>query len=268
MTERGATSGDETARRLRLARDVFSPSVAARERVWTGINTRAALSSPSHLAKTAVTGAAGSRSRGSSGLARAATAAKGGLLIGMGFALGVWFAETRDREASPAPTVASSSEAATGFNTVASSTVASSTERAEAGDTSRPANEDSPTTSSLKTKRTQTASRGSSSVTVRSPTGAGFAEELALLQRAERALRANDGAVARSFVEELEARFPKTVWREERAAILVLAACALDETDAAREAHSFLERHPGSVYFDRIGSLCRLDADGTRRLGH
>jgi hypothetical protein len=66
---------------------------------------------------------------------------------------------------------------------------------------------------------------------------------------------------------------------------LVLAACALDEPDAAGGARVFLEQHARSVYFERIRALCRLDesrpaqdheaprapptsADGSRSRGH
>lgn len=105
----------------------------------------------------------------------------------------------------------------------------------------------------------------------------GFVEELGLLQRAERAIRGGDGTLARSFIADLEARFPKTTWREERAAILVLAACALAEPGAERDARAFLERRSGSVYLDRIRAVCRFDAlepesipsaDGSGSLGH
>jgi len=54
----------------------------------------------------------------------------------------------------------------------------------------------------------------------------GFAEELALLRRAERATRSGDALLARSLIAELDARFPKTALRQERAALLVLVACA------------------------------------------
>jgi hypothetical protein len=118
---------------------------------------------------------------------------------------------------------------------------------------------------------------GRAAVASSADTGERFAEELGLLQRAERAIRAGDGALARSFVAELEARFPKTLWQEERAAILVLAACALDEPGAEPAARTFLERHAGSVYFARIRALCRLGAlraeddpsrDGSASGGH
>jgi len=86
-----------------------------------------------------------------------------------------------------------------------------------------------------------------------------FQEELALLARAERAIRAGNATLARSFVAELEARFPKTALRQERAALLVLAACATGEPAAQTDAREFLGDHEQSVYVDRIRSMCELD---------
>jgi hypothetical protein len=67
-----------------------------------------------------------------------------------------------------------------------------------------------------------------------------------------------DGALARSFIRELDSRYPTTVWREERDAMLVLAGCSLDEADASERARAFLRRRDGSLYVERIVSLCRL----------
>lgn len=83
-----------------------------------------------------------------------------------------------------------------------------------------------------------------------------FAAELALLQRAERAIRSGEGVLARSFLRELEARFPHTMWRQERQALSLLAGCLLAEPDAAGRAREFLARHSDSVYVDRIQALC------------
>jgi hypothetical protein len=102
-------------------------------------------------------------------------------------------------------------------------------------------------------------------------------EELNLLQRAERAIRARDGVLARSFIDELQTRFPETRLREERAAVLVLAACVLGEPRALADAERFLTQYPGSVYFDRVRALCNgtttnaapsPDADGSTSHGH
>jgi hypothetical protein len=105
----------------------------------------------------------------------------------------------------------------------------------------------------------------------------GSGEELALLQRAERAIRSGDGALAHSFIRDLEVRFPKTIWREERDAVRVLAACTLDEPGAEERARAFLERRTSSMYHDRITTLCELDdrlpletsaPDGSPSVGH
>jgi hypothetical protein len=91
-----------------------------------------------------------------------------------------------------------------------------------------------------------------------------FGAELALLGRAERAIRAGEGALARSFLDELEQKFPASSLREERAAARVLADCAeaRSGTAAARQAAQaaatrFVARS-SSMYADRVRQLCEL----------
>jgi hypothetical protein len=92
-----------------------------------------------------------------------------------------------------------------------------------------------------------------------------FGAELVLLGRAERAIRAGEGALARSFLDELEQKFPASSLREERAAARVLADCAevRSSTGPARQAAQaaatrFLSRS-ASMYADRVRALCELD---------
>jgi hypothetical protein len=97
----------------------------------------------------------------------------------------------------------------------------------------------------------------------------GFSDEVALLQRAERALRAGEPALALSFVEELERRYPESPFAEERGAARVMAECALQHTGASERAASFLRDRPASVYSDRVRQLCVSEnADGIRQPGH
>jgi hypothetical protein len=110
------------------------------------------------------------------------------------------------------------------------------------------------------------ASRGAASARpriARSPTPAAasmessLAAELAMLQRARRALAAENGALALGIVEELDERFPKGLLLEERTATRVLSLCKLARVDAARrEALRFLERYPASVYAERVRQSC------------
>ena len=84
-----------------------------------------------------------------------------------------------------------------------------------------------------------------------------LAEELAMLQRARRALAADNGRLALGIVQELDERFPKGVLVEERGATRVLALCKLERVSEAREAaRVFLARHPGSVYAERVRTSC------------
>jgi len=277
MTE--PTTPDDTMARLRLAREVFSPSAVQRERVWTGLAARVPASAPAARA-------AGAAARATPGAARVVALLKGGALVGMGFVLGYWFAETRAPlpappnaaatasplagasapplaapvvEPAPAPAASAPDSAPSAPAELTRAARAVAGPAASAARTTRETDAETSTTAPRAVKRAHTSSDAPSSTS---------AAELALLARAERAIRAGDGALAKSFINDLEARFPKTAWREEREAIIVLAACALGEPGAEREARIFLERHAGSVYFDRIGTLCRLDANGTTRLGH
>ena len=271
MPER--TTPPDTITSLRLAREVFSPSAVQRERVWTGLAARVPASAPAARA------AGAAAARATPGAARVVALLKGGVLVGMGFVLGYWFADTRAPLPAP-PNAAATASPLTGASApplaapvvepaarAPDSALGAPAEitraRAVAGPTASAAlttrQTETSTTAPRAVKRSHTSSDAPASTS---------AAELALLARAERAIRAGDGALARSFIDDLEARFPKTGWREEREAIVVLAACALGEPSAEREARIFLERHAGSVYFDRIGTLCRLDANGTTRLGH
>jgi hypothetical protein len=88
-------------------------------------------------------------------------------------------------------------------------------------------------------------------------TESSLAAELAMLQRARRALAAENGGLALGIVEELDERFPRGLLLEERTATRVLSLCKLERVDAARrEALRFLERYPASVYAERVRQSC------------
>lgn len=86
-------------------------------------------------------------------------------------------------------------------------------------------------------------------------------EELALLQRAERAVRADNAALALALIGELEARHPHSTLLEERGAIELLAHCQAGATDAGRRATRFLRAHPSSLYAGRIRELCPASSE-------
>lgn len=107
------------------------------------------------------------------------------------------------------------------------------------------------------------------------------AEELTLLSRAERAIRAGEPMLALSFLDELDARFPSSMLLEERLAARLLAECALSNPGSRRRAELFLSDRAASVYTDRVRRSCGLEppaaidpspaspaADGSPRSGH
>jgi hypothetical protein len=97
----------------------------------------------------------------------------------------------------------------------------------------------------------------------------GFGDEVALLQRTERALRAGEPELALSFVRELERRYPESPFGEERRAARVMAECALQRAGALERAASFLRDRPASVYSDRVRQLCvPVGADGSHQPGN
>jgi hypothetical protein len=81
-------------------------------------------------------------------------------------------------------------------------------------------------------------------------------EELLLLQRAERAVRADNPALALALIGELEQRYPRSIVLEERRAIELMAYCVAGATDASARAQRFLRDHPRSVHAGRIGEVC------------
>lgn len=85
-------------------------------------------------------------------------------------------------------------------------------------------------------------------------------DELALLARAERAVRADNSALALALIAELEERHPRSRLLEERRAIELMAHCAASATDGALRAQRFVRKHPRSVYAERIAELCQAGA--------
>lgn len=80
--------------------------------------------------------------------------------------------------------------------------------------------------------------------------------ELALLRRAERAVRGDDSALALALIGELEEHYPRSSLLEERRAVELLAYCVAGASDARARAQRFLREHPRSVYAGRIAEKC------------
>ena len=91
--------------------------------------------------------------------------------------------------------------------------------------------------------------------------------ELALLQRAERALRSGEPELALSFLDDIERRYPETRLGEERTAARLMARCARADAHVGEQARQFLQSHRASVYSDRVAELCGLTLDATERDG-
>jgi len=83
-----------------------------------------------------------------------------------------------------------------------------------------------------------------------------FDEELALLQRVERALRAKSASVAVALLDELDERFPETRLGEERQAARHVAECQLELPESLSRAQRFLAKRGGSVYAHRVRAAC------------
>jgi hypothetical protein len=89
-----------------------------------------------------------------------------------------------------------------------------------------------------------------------------LAAEVAMLQRARRALNSENGRLALGIVQDLDAQFPRGILIEERNATRVLSLCQLDRADEARQvAQAFLERYPASVYAERVRGSCIAHAE-------
>jgi hypothetical protein len=87
----------------------------------------------------------------------------------------------------------------------------------------------------------------------------GMNDELALLQRAERATRTGNAALALAFISELTEEYPRSRFLEERRAIELLARCQADARDAAASADEFLRRQPKSLYAARVRQACHIE---------
>jgi hypothetical protein len=90
--------------------------------------------------------------------------------------------------------------------------------------------------------------------------------ELLLLERAERAVRSRNPALALALIGELEQSFPRSRLHEERRSIELMAHCqalgpsseanADTKADIATRRERFLRQYPESVYFARIADEC------------
>jgi hypothetical protein len=90
-------------------------------------------------------------------------------------------------------------------------------------------------------------------------------EELVLLQRAERAVRAGNAALGLALIAELEVGYPRSKLLEERRAVELMAHCAAGATDSRSRSERFLLEQPRSIYAARIKELCSAKSTETQR---
>jgi hypothetical protein len=81
-------------------------------------------------------------------------------------------------------------------------------------------------------------------------------DELSLLERAERAVRAHNPDLALALARELERRHPRSALHEERRAIELMALCQSGSSRAHGLGQHFVQRYPESVYAERITTEC------------
>lgn len=82
-------------------------------------------------------------------------------------------------------------------------------------------------------------------------------EDLRLLQRASRALRAGDAAEARTLLAEHQRRFPRSVVKQERTGLVLLTRCSPDAGEGVRmEAERFLKAQPNSPLAEAVRKQC------------
>jgi hypothetical protein len=89
-----------------------------------------------------------------------------------------------------------------------------------------------------------------------------LSEEVALLQRAERALRDGKPDQALSALSEHARQFPKGELRAERTAARIAALCALHrQAEAKRDAAAFLKQWPSSPLAAQVRASCAAPDD-------
>lgn len=231
-------------RQLALTRAAYTPSAALRERVLARLDVGEAR--PAAHATASAQKSPGLRSAASRVLA-------GASLIGLGFAAG-WSANAMR---APLPPLPPTPQLAFDLSPIAP-------EPAPMPELDAPSALASarvpPAPAPRRAPAQGTTARDRSLGTATSPeapTAGSTRDELVLLQRAERAIRADNSALALALIGELEESYPRSVLLEERRAIELMAHCAAGATDGAVRAERFKREHSRSVYAERIAELCR-----------
>jgi len=84
-------------------------------------------------------------------------------------------------------------------------------------------------------------------------------QEIALIERARKALLAHTPGEAIKILREHADQFPKGAMSQERRALHAIAGCERDGTGGAKRGQRFLEDHPTAALADRVRSACEID---------
>jgi hypothetical protein len=263
---------DAVERTLAAARAAMVAPTAARERLRAGLRASGAYDAATPSAGAAV-------------LRKGVAKSTAGMLLALGLAAGYWLGRQHTSDAVPEPTplalvgpaqapggAAPPVERTQRGTDPAQSLVTPRSIANPASDLSTPAMPAAPEGTGHTRPRTRRLANASAAT---SASADRLAEELALLQRAERALRVGETELVLSFVRELERRYPHSTLTEERTAIRIMAECMGGAADSRRQAELFLRDRRASLYTDRVRRVCELspsvqlpEADGSRSPGH
>ena len=256
------TDIDAVDRLLQQARVELAPSLSERARGRAGLGLARKRPAASVRALHAVrppSGWAGLRASGKVG------ACVGLLIAAGGFGTGYW-AALRGASPSgvlpPGVTAFDTRDVARDVSPVQATAPSTDADRADPGSETGTLAEPSPQPGLTPDRESATKAKKRAPLPRRAPLRRAperaVGDELSLLRRVERALRAEDPTLALALLRELDAQFPSTALIEERSAADVLARCALAEPGARLRAESFLRDRPTSVYAERVREACQL----------
>jgi hypothetical protein len=269
MTVRSPNERDLVERQLARVWQEFTPAPNLQQQV------RARLTSSTAATMGAVGMGVASQARPEGAWASLQATGKLGVLVGaglMGFgALSGYLVRDSQQEAAPPAAMVQRMEASGDERARAGAEAAATSERppqedghderVRSGALATPRTEAAARAPRARPSRAQSHTLGNEPPLTVAPTRAANAagnlsDELLLLQRAERAVRAHNPALALALIGELEERYPRSIVLEERRAIELMAHCVAGATDASARAQRFLRDHPRSVHAGRIGEVC------------
>jgi hypothetical protein len=152
--------------------------------------------------------------------------------------------------------VASPTLPAQGQQTAASPAVPERAPAPPAGAAERPSSEASPRVASRARSLDSDAGRPTKAPRRQEPHERAGADEVALMQRVNRALARGEAAWALALLRQLDLEVPQGRLLEERAAGGVIARCLLDPRVGAVELARYTQQYPSSVHLARVSQVC------------